>query len=300
MSDALLMDRDTVAAAATTDSRRVWSSTSAAPPHSPSADCQRPLARPAHHSLSLSQPPLLSLCPQLHPLQHRTAFSIPHNGRPVVASEPREESEQCTAERATSLRCMSRPSSSSTAASLDSLSSRPSHSAPSASRRPLLSNGTAPPLQPQLVLSWPALPPSSLLPPVPSLASLSFNVLDLDEDQLLVYAVQTLEHLNLVSSLSLSLPHLQRFLLSIRSQYRLNPYHNWHHGFHVFQFGYYMLTSSRLLAVLSPFDQLLCSSRASATTWTILAPPTASRWPSTAAWLACTTSWPCWRTTTRT
>ena len=98
--------------------------------------------------------------------------------------------------------------------------------------------------------------PTSNLPSIASLASLSFNCLDLDEDQLLLCALHTLDHLNLVAPLNLSLPHLQRFLLSVRSHYRVNPYHNWHHGFHVFQFGFYMLTQSRLVRLLSPFDQL--------------------------------------------
>lgn len=102
---------------------------------------------------------------------------------------------------------------------------------------------------------WPSLSPLNL-PPVSALASLSFNCLDYSEDQLLVYTLHTFEHLNLVSTLSLSLPHLRTFLLSVRAHYRVNPYHNWYHGFHVFQFGYYMLTTTRLHTLLTPLDQL--------------------------------------------
>ena len=105
------------------------------------------------------------------------------------------------------------------------------------------------------LLCWPVVP-ASLLPSVSSLASPHFNALDLDEDQLLVCVMRTLDHLNLVTPLNLSLPHLQRFLLSVRAQYRVNPYHCWHHGFHVYQFGFYMLTQSRLVTLLTPFDQL--------------------------------------------
>ena len=94
------------------------------------------------------------------------------------------------------------------------------------------------------------------LPPVTSLASLNFNCLDYSDDQLLVLTLHTFQHLNLVSTLNLSLPHLQTFLLSIRAHYRVNPYHNWYHGFHVFQFGFYMLTASRLSTLLTPLDQL--------------------------------------------
>ena len=102
---------------------------------------------------------------------------------------------------------------------------------------------------------WPSLSPIKL-PPVSALASLSFNCLDYSDDQLLVYALLTFEHLDLVATLNLSLPHLQTFLLSIRAHYRVNPYHNWYHGFHVFQFGFYMLTTTRLQQLLSPLDQL--------------------------------------------
>ena len=102
---------------------------------------------------------------------------------------------------------------------------------------------------------WPS--PSPLqLPPVSSLASLTFNCLDYTDDQLLVYTLQTFDHLNLISTLHLSVPHLQTFLLSIRAHYRVNPYHNWYHGFHVFQFGFYMLTTTRLQQLLTPLDQL--------------------------------------------
>ena len=102
---------------------------------------------------------------------------------------------------------------------------------------------------------WPSLSASSL-PPIAVLSSLSFNCLDLSEDQLLVFTLHSLAHLDLVSALQLSLPHLQTFLLTIRSHYRHNPYHNFYHGFAVFQFGFLMLTTSRLQALLSPFDQL--------------------------------------------
>ena len=102
---------------------------------------------------------------------------------------------------------------------------------------------------------WPSLSPVHL-PSASELASLSFNCLDHSDDQLLLYSLLVFEHLNLVSALNLSLPHLQTFLLSIRAHYRVNPYHNWYHGFHVFQFGFYMLTHSRLHALLSPMDQL--------------------------------------------
>ena len=102
---------------------------------------------------------------------------------------------------------------------------------------------------------WPSLSPLNL-PPVSALASLTFNCLDYTDDQLLVYTLHTFDHLNLVSTLNLSLPHLQTFLLSVRAHYRVNPYHNWYHGFHVFQFGFYMLTTSRLQQLLTPLDQL--------------------------------------------
>ena len=104
-------------------------------------------------------------------------------------------------------------------------------------------------------LPWPCVPLSDL-PSVPSLCSLSFNCLDLSDDQLVVCTLHSLQQLDLVAPLQLSLPHLQRFLLAVRSHYRLNPYHNWHHGFHVFQFGLYMLTHSRLVQLLSPLEQL--------------------------------------------
>ena len=107
---------------------------------------------------------------------------------------------------------------------------------------------------PRTVL-WPSVSLFNL-PPVSALASLSFNALDYTDDHLLVYALHTFDHLNLVSTLNLSLPHLQTFLLSIRAHYRVNPYHNWYHGFHVFQFGFYMLTTSRLQQLLTPLDQL--------------------------------------------
>ena len=91
---------------------------------------------------------------------------------------------------------------------------------------------------------------------IDALLSLTFNCFDYSEDQLLLCTVHTLEHLGLIAELRLSLPHLQTFLLCIRSSYRTNPYHNFFHGFAVFQFGFFMLTSSKLCRLLSPHDQL--------------------------------------------
>ena len=102
---------------------------------------------------------------------------------------------------------------------------------------------------------WPS-PPSSHIS-ISALLSLGFNCFDYSEDQLLVCTVHTLEHLNLIKGLDLSLSHLQVFLLSIRAHYRNNPYHNFFHGFAVFQFGFYMLCSSKLMALLTPHDQLV-------------------------------------------
>ena len=101
---------------------------------------------------------------------------------------------------------------------------------------------------------WPTPTPHSI--PISALLSLTFNCFDYSEEQLLLCTVHTLDHLNLISSMQLSLPALQQFLLHIRAKYRRNPYHNFFHGFAVFQFGFFMLTSSKLLRLLSPQDQL--------------------------------------------
>ena len=101
---------------------------------------------------------------------------------------------------------------------------------------------------------WPA--PSARPVPLSELSSLSFNCFQYDDDELLLCSGQALQQLQLVAELGLSLPHLQSFLLSVRAHYRSNPYHCFKHGFAVFQFGYFMLTSTRLRALLSPHDQL--------------------------------------------
>ena len=106
-----------------------------------------------------------------------------------------------------------------------------------------------------VALLWPS--PALIRIPLERLRSLSFNCFDYSSDQLLLCTVDTLDSLNLVTGLSLSLPHLQTFLLSIRAHYRVNPYHDFVHGFAVFQFGYYMLTESRLRSLLTPHDQLV-------------------------------------------
>ena len=65
-----------------------------------------------------------------------------------------------------------------------------------------------------------------------------------------------LDDLNLVKPLDLSVSKLQTFLLTIRSKYRDNPYHNFFHGFSVMQFGYFMVKTTKIKDVLSTVDQL--------------------------------------------
>lgn len=67
------------------------------------------------------------------------------------------------------------------------------------------------------------------------LASVDFNVWEHSHDTLTVLVFAVLQDLGCVSRWRLPVPALQNFILSVRSRYRENAYHNWQHAFTVFQ-----------------------------------------------------------------
>ena len=52
------------------------------------------------------------------------------------------------------------------------------------------------------------------------------------------------DNIGLISQFNLNVTKLQRFVHNIAKKYRTNPFHNWQHGFFVFQFIYYFLSNS--------------------------------------------------------
>ncbi len=90
-------------------------------------------------------------------------------------------------------------------------------------------------------------------PNVISLADLraaDFNIFDYTEDELTVGLYASLRELGLLVEANCDDRTLQNFVLGVRKNYRDNPFHNFQHGFNVFQFAYYMIFQSGLISVL--------------------------------------------------
>ena len=105
------------------------------------------------------------------------------------------------------------------------------------------------------LMSWPSLPSSSL-PDLDTLTSLSFNPFDYSEDALLHCCLLMLHSLDLTRHFGLEQSTLQSFLLSVRSRYRHNPYHNWYHATSVMQFAYFTVRSTEAGEFLPKLDLL--------------------------------------------
>ena len=110
-------------------------------------------------------------------------------------------------------------------------------------------------LAPVACMTWPSLPASSL-PDLDTLTSLSFNPFDYSEDALLHCCLLMLHSLDLTRHFGLDQATLQSFLLSVRSRYRHNPYHNWYHATSVMQFAYFTVRSTEAGDCLPKLDLL--------------------------------------------
>lgn len=79
----------------------------------------------------------------------------------------------------------------------------------------------------------------------------TFNIFNYKLDELVVGLYRVLVDLGFKQEVNLDDDRvLQNFILAVRSNYRNNPFHNFVHGFHVFQFCFFMLFHSDMVSVL--------------------------------------------------
>eukprot|EP01097_Dermamoeba_algensis_P001608 TRINITY_DN1602_c0_g1_i4.p1 TRINITY_DN1602_c0_g1~~TRINITY_DN1602_c0_g1_i4.p1 ORF type:complete len:464 (-),score=54.11 TRINITY_DN1602_c0_g1_i4:203-1594(-) len=86
------------------------------------------------------------------------------------------------------------------------------------------------------------------------LRSWNFDVFTYKENDLLPLAVSMLHHLELITRFKIPVQKLMSFLVSVRSSYRNNPYHNFYHAFDVFQTVFCFLSTMNGKKFLTPLD----------------------------------------------
>jgi hypothetical protein len=64
------------------------------------------------------------------------------------------------------------------------------------------------------------------------------------------------QDLGVLKAFNIPMMVLQNFLERIRNKYKANPYHNWHHGFAVLWFAYYILRKTKAASCLNSTDML--------------------------------------------
>eukprot|EP00747_Dinoflagellata_sp_TGD_P217872 gnl/TRDRNA2_/TRDRNA2_90208_c1_seq1.p1 gnl/TRDRNA2_/TRDRNA2_90208_c1~~gnl/TRDRNA2_/TRDRNA2_90208_c1_seq1.p1 ORF type:complete len:455 (-),score=76.21 gnl/TRDRNA2_/TRDRNA2_90208_c1_seq1:141-1325(-) len=101
--------------------------------------------------------------------------------------------------------------------------------------------------------------------PVPpqALQTLDFNVLDYPPEELVSFVPLVMHHAGCVERYSVPENKLQKWAEGARGTYRDCPFHNWYHGFAVFQFCYYQLaisnTARKCLLSLDIFALLIAA-----------------------------------------
>lgn len=87
-----------------------------------------------------------------------------------------------------------------------------------------------------------------------TLRSLSFSALDHSNDELCKLVEFVMEHSGCVEQCGVDPERLRSWIDAARHQYRDNPFHNWHHGFSVFQMCYYQLYVSNVASACTNLD----------------------------------------------
>jgi hypothetical protein len=99
--------------------------------------------------------------------------------------------------------------------------------------------------------NWPMQPPR--VQPA-TLNSTNFNVWEYTADELMIFSYQMFADLGLIDAFKIAPEKLQRFFMTVRSNYRDNPFHNWYHGFSVMHFAYFMLRQTNMYEQLTRID----------------------------------------------
>jgi hypothetical protein len=102
---------------------------------------------------------------------------------------------------------------------------------------------------------WPVLDPSAAVP-TPDLQSLTFNAWSHSPDDLMRFVFIMFQDLGLIAEFGLAPERLQNMVMTVRANYRDNPFHNWYHGFSVMHFAYVALRGCTVAETLSRTDVL--------------------------------------------
>eukprot|EP00002_Diphylleia_rotans_P031762 TRINITY_DN6614_c0_g1_i1.p1 TRINITY_DN6614_c0_g1~~TRINITY_DN6614_c0_g1_i1.p1 ORF type:complete len:863 (+),score=182.74 TRINITY_DN6614_c0_g1_i1:37-2625(+) len=96
--------------------------------------------------------------------------------------------------------------------------------------------------------------PSTLSISVEGLKDWDFDHFSYSEEELVDLIVSGFDSLGLLSQFRVEKTQLRKFVLTVRSHYQDNPYHNFIHAFSVFQSVYIMLTTTDIGQYITPLD----------------------------------------------
>lgn len=103
-------------------------------------------------------------------------------------------------------------------------------------------------------VSWVELPVEVRTAKVSKLQSLGFDALEHSPEELLSFVEVVMQHTGCVEGCAIPLERLRNWACGAKWKYHDNPFHNWFHGFSVFQMCYYQLAVSPLQELFTTLD----------------------------------------------
>jgi hypothetical protein len=101
---------------------------------------------------------------------------------------------------------------------------------------------------------WPDAASDSYLDTTANLRSLEFSALEHSQEELVGLVQLVMEHVGCIELYSIQKHQFQNWVASAKKMYRNNPFHNFLHGFSVFQMCYYQLFTTGIHKIFTPLD----------------------------------------------